>query len=66
MGDPENLYVTTQKIRIFGLKVIVYGMKGDSLWETPENLYVTTQKIRIFGLKVIVYGMKGDNCIEKR
>ena len=27
---PENLYITTQKIGIFGFKVIVYGIKGDN------------------------------------
>ena len=26
----EKLYITTQKIGTFGLKVIVYGMKGDN------------------------------------
>ena len=49
-----------------GLKVIVYGVKGDSLWDTSENPLPAAAKIGIFILKVIVYGVKGDIRIEKR
>ena len=44
--------------------MIVYGMKGDSLWETPENLRPVTAKSGIFILKVIVFRGKSDNYTE--
>ena len=49
-----------------GLKVSVYGVKGECLWEATGNPRPATAKIGIFRLKVIVYGVKGDICIEKR
>ena len=45
--------------------MIVYGMKGDSLWEVSENGRPATDRIGVLSLKVIVYGRKGVNNIEK-
>ena len=70
-----KVIVYGEKVIVYGekVKVIVYGMKGDRLWDEEKNairtlLYQHPEKTKIgfFSLKVIVYGKKGDICIETR
>ena len=52
-----------------GLKVIVYGVKGDRLWGKGDRLWGKGDRLwggkgEVYGEKVIVYGMKQRISLE--
>ena len=46
-----------------GLKVIVYGVKGDRLWGKSVKGIVYGEKVIVYGEKV--YGVKGDRLRDE-